>query len=262
MRKPRQSSTEPDGLESGPPEPPKNPVEPGRTGRKRTRSVRQRQLDFINNNTRCDNKDVGTESAAVHNVQLRDPTPEYRTSYMEARRFMSALRYDTRKSLPNLGTPPGPAVHGPRPRPNQRTRHKLSIEMVPTPGDGPTVTLIHSRPDAPNPVLAYLAGKGLDCTPVAPRNPHARARAGHITDNMTTVGRDQDGELPALAAAAGTPPAQPPHPEHLKPQWWRPRWKVAREQILENRIPWKPGKGKTEDTTHGATTSSRGSSNG
>ena len=49
--------------------------------------------------------------------------------------------------------------------------------------------------------------------------------------------------------ATGTPTDQPPHSEYLTPQWWRPRWKVAREQILEDRIPWKPSKGTTQDIT-------------
>jgi ribonuclease HI len=242
-RKPRQNRAEPGDLECDPPQPPNTPVEPAHTGRKRTRSVRQRQQDFINNNTRCDNKEVGTENAAIHWAQIHDPTPEHRTSYMEARRFMTALRKDTSKSVPSLGIPSGPVVHGPRPHPHPRSRHKISIEMVPTPDE-------ETRTGVPNPVLAYLAEKGLDCTPVAPRNNSAGARVGDINDNSMAAEKDNDDELATLEAA-GTPSAHPLRPaKHPNPQWWKPRWKVAREQILEDVVPWKPGKGKVaEDTT-------------
>ncbi len=156
---------------------------------------------------------------------------------------MTALRKDTSKSVPRLGIPPGPVVHGPRPHTHPRSRHKVSIEMVPTPDE-------ETRTGVPNPVLAYLAEKGLDCTPVAPRNPSAGAHIGDTTDNSTATERHNDDEL-ATPEVAGTPSTHPLRPaNHPNPQWWKPRWKVARELILEDLVPWKPGKGKAaEDTT-------------
>jgi len=221
-QKPRQPREEPDDMESDPPAPPSHPTEPACTRRKRTRSVYQRQQDFINNNTRCDNSKVGTDNATIHGVHLRDPTPQ-RTSYMEARRVMAALRQDTRRSVPNLGNPPGPIVQGPRPCPSRRTCCELSIDMTPGPG----------KTGSPNPVLAYLAEKGLECTPATTRTARAGAGVGAARADPTTIDRDHTGDPPA-PGAAGALPGMPKPLQHLTPQWWRPRWKVARDQILED----------------------------